>query len=237
MQRGKDSVRYRVSRFAKGRIRYVLALVTAWLLATVSVAWAAPVTDNIVPVGGFGAPPCETDPDGGDGILSCLTDNSDVYYYMDSSGEYELESEDRFRVQSTLSDEFSPTDLAIHYDSTPVFSGSGETDIVYQEGSTNLDADVNGVTWCNDSAANESSGQYALWECDQQYIRIRGNGHYTFEITCHETGHAVGLVHGNDASPSVSNGNNALACMTQPVENLILGVSNTESINNVYPAP
>ena len=57
----------------------MLALVTAWLLATVSVAWAAPVTDNIVPVGGFGAAPCETDPDGGDGILNCLTDNSDVY--------------------------------------------------------------------------------------------------------------------------------------------------------------
>ncbi|MDX3696602.1 hypothetical protein PV726_41365 [Streptomyces europaeiscabiei] len=218
----------------KGRAQFVLALASAWLLATASVAWATPVTDNIVPVGGFGAPMCSNDPDGGDGTVDCLTDNSDVYYYMDSSGEYELESEDRTVVTGTLHDEYSPTDLAIHYDSTPVFSGSGETDIVYQEGSTNLDADSDGVTWCNDSG--EGSGTYAVWECDQQYVRIRGNGHYTYGLTCHETGHAVGLVHGYDASPALNNGTNSLGCMTTPVETFDLGASNTESINDVYPA-
>jgi hypothetical protein len=223
-----------VARFTKGRAQCVLALVSAWILATAGVASAEPVTDNIVPVGGFGAPACSADPDGGDGTVDCLTDNSHVYYYMDSSGEYELESRDRNIVTETLRDEFSPTDLAIHYDSSPVFSGSGETDIIYQEGSTNLDADIDGVTWCNDSG--EGSGTYAAWECDQQYIRMRGNDEITHGLACHETGHAVGLVHGSAAYPSISDGNNSLGCMTTPIETYDLGASNTESINDVYPA-
>ncbi|MHC5260812.1 hypothetical protein ACYSUO_23260 [Streptomyces sp. UC4497] len=213
-----------------------LALAVAGVLVISGPAVAAPVTDNIVPTGsvGPGTPGCTTDPDGGDGSLDCLTDNATVYYYMDSGGEYELESEDRHYVQETFRTEFSPTDLEIHYDSNPTFSGSGETDIIYQEGSTNLDSDSDGVTWCNDGGDPD----LARFECDQQYIRIRGNGTYSYDMACHETGHAVGLTHGSDAYPAISDHNNALACMTtSPVETWSLGSSNTQNINAVYNKP
>jgi hypothetical protein len=65
-------------------------------------------------------------------------DNRDVYFYMDSHGEYMLEDVDRRTVNAAIDGEYRPTDLAFHYDYTPVFRGSGETDIVYQEGSTGL---------------------------------------------------------------------------------------------------
>ncbi|MQS37714.1 hypothetical protein FFZ77_19395 [Streptomyces katsurahamanus] len=172
------------------------------------------------------------DPDGGDGSVDCLTDNADVYYYMDSVGAFELESPDRAAVSSTMSNEYAPTNLAIHYDSTPVFSGSGETDIIYQEGSKNLSENSIGVTWCEDGG--EGSGRYALWECDQQYIRIRGNGTYDTSVACHETGHAVGLTHGMDAIPVKGNNEPRLGCMVTSDWNNNLGSSNVANINSVY---
>jgi hypothetical protein len=190
--------------------------------------------DNIVPV----LRPGDVTPSGcGAGDLSiCLTDNSAVYYYMDSSGEFELEADDKSDVRDVLSSEYSPTHLAIHYDSNPVFEGGGETDIVYQEGSKGLDDDADGMAWCN-AKGNET------WECDQQYVRIRGgtgnSGTYRNSgLICHETGHAVGLVHGVHANPPVGNENDGLGCMQTPVNSgERLGSNNRENINSVYPAP
>lgn len=212
-----------------------LALAAACLLIATDVAWAAPVTDNIVPIGGFGAPFCMNDPDGGDGSVDCLTDNADVYFYMDSSGEFELEARDKNIVNSALRSEYGPTDLAITYDYSPVFSGSAETDIIYQEGSKNIDSDAIGVSWCNDSSGGD--GTYSVWECDQQYVRIRGNDTIDLAVACHESGHAVGLTHGSDADPKVSNSNSVLGCMTTPSNYTTLGSSNASNINFVYDKP
>ncbi|MGP3938399.1 hypothetical protein [Streptomyces sp. 6N106] len=170
---------------------------------------------------------CRDDPDGGDGLVSCQTDNAEVYYYMDSGGKYELESPDRTIVINMLRDEYAPTALARHYDSSPVFSGDGETDIIYQEGSTNISSSSDGVTWCNDAYDNQ--------RCDQQYIRIRGNGYYTPGVSCHETGHAVGLTHGRQASPMLSQTDSRLGCMQTPTAfGTGLGASNRENINATY---
>ncbi|MET8538635.1 hypothetical protein ABZV67_45025 [Streptomyces sp. NPDC005065] len=146
---------------------------------------------------------------------------------MDSGGEYELESPDRLAVTTTMGNEFSPTDLVIQLDSSPVFSGSGETDIIYQEGSTNLSENVIGVTWCNDAVGDGI-------RCDQQYIRIRGNGTYDTSVACHETGHAVGLVHGDGANPRLGNEDSRLGCMIKDGWNNDLGSNNTGNINKVY---
>ena len=124
----------------------------------------------------------------------CRTDNSTVTYYMDSSGEYELETADRTAVHGALA-RYNNLDPTITYDSTPVFSGSGETDFVYQEGSFGLEDYVKGITWCNDP----QDGTRHL--CDQHYIRIRGAGNYTETTAGHESGHAFGLTHGQQASP------------------------------------
>lgn len=207
-----------------GRLAVILTLLIAGNVIAAGFAWAA-VTNNLVPTANY-SPYCNEP-----GIVTngtvCQTDNADVYYYMDSNGEYELEAEDKDVVRDMLSGQYAPTHLVIHYDSTPVFSGSGETDIIYQEGSVSGSAD--GTTWCNDDSPS------AYYECDQQYVRIQGAGSYTPGLSCHETGHAVGLLHGNLAAPKLSNDDNALGCMQTPVSfSEPLGDNNRDNINRVY---
>jgi len=64
------------------------------------------------------------------------------------------------------------------------------------------------IAWCNDAVTDT--------RCDQHYNAYRsdtpGRG-----LACHESGHAVGLTHGSDASPKVSNGENSLGCSQEPV--------------------
>ncbi|MEE1942427.1 hypothetical protein V1L54_24000 [Streptomyces sp. TRM 70361] len=215
----------------RGRRRTAGGLAFSAVVLTVGVgagtAWAA-VTDNIFPTSNAWGT-CSNDPDGGDGDVTCLTDNSQLTYYMDSSGTYELESPDRTAVRSTMNNDYAPTDLSVSYDSSPAFSGNAETDVVYQEGSTNLPSSADGVTWCNDAVDNDAL------ECDQQYVRIRGNGHYTRGLSCHETGHAVGLLHGNQAYPALSKTDSRLGCMVTPVgAGTGLGSNNRDNINSMY---
>ncbi|MGH3384357.1 MAG: hypothetical protein ACRDO1_07255 [Nocardioidaceae bacterium] len=204
-----------------------MILAVAGTLLAAGVAWATHI-DNIVPTATYNHACDEGSVDGG-GTL-CRTDNGAVYYYMDSNGDFELEAGDRSVVRNMLSAQYSPTDLAIHYDSTPVFSGSGETDIIYQEGAVPGSAD--GINWCNDDSPSPT------YECDQQYIRIQGAGDYTPGLSCHETGHAVGLTHGAQASPVVSQTNDALGCMQTPVSfSEPLGANQSSNINAVYARP
>lgn len=164
------------------------------------------------------------------GLSICLSDNSKVTYYMDSRGEFKLESVDKGKVRRVLSRDFAPTDLSIRYASNPSFSGGAETDIVYQEGSAGIDDDADGRTWCNDKLPR--------FRCDQQYVRIRGNGAYTYGLACHETGHAVGLVHGRNAQPAVGQRAARLGCMKTPVEDAQrLDGMNKRNINRTYPLP
>lgn len=153
------------------------------------------------------------------------TDNSNVSYYMDSNGAFELEQEDKQIVNSMLDLRYRPTDLAFSYDSSPTFSGSGETDTIWQEGAVSGSAE--GRTWCDDPVGE--------FRCDQHYIRIEGGGSYTLSLTCHEMGHAVGLTHGSDAAPSVSDTNSNLHCMKTPTGGTsTLGAHNRNQINAVY---
>lgn len=182
-------------------------------------------TDNLVPTGSYHAP-CTK---GGAGYGPvCLTDNSKVYYYMDSGGAGELESVDRQIVSSMLSAQYSPTHLQIHYDSTPVFSGSGETDIVYQEG--DLPSPYIGYTWCDDPVAT--------YVCDQTVVRMQGAGTISPGLSCHETGHAVGLTHGSEAYPRRDNNASVLGCMQGDYAYYQdLGANQVRNINSYYPLP
>lgn len=209
------------------RRRRVMAIITTGfisLFAVTTAAWAA-ATDNMFPTAHTGGT-CWTGMDYG---APCQTDNKAVYFYMDSHGEYELESPDRSMVNKIIDREYRPTDLAFHYDSSPVFSGSGETDIVYQEGSTGLSDNAVGTTWCNAAGGDG-------YDCDQQYIRIRGYGNYDEGTTCHETGHAVGLQHGNNSSPQLSNTDDDLGCMVTPTSSgwPFLLSNNIENIDATY---
>jgi hypothetical protein len=182
----------------------------------------------LVPTGRFDTHCHEGSPGNGQ---TCQTDNVGVTFYMDSNGEFELESPDRADVNAGIDQNYRPTDLTFTYDSTPSFSGDAETDIVYQEGT--LPDGYDGYTWCNDAI-----GFYTSYKCDQHYIRIRGAGVYTEGIVCHETGHAVGLVHGEDTTSGYGNQDSThMGCMVKS------GVSATATIrsgqvadiNDVYP--
>lgn len=204
----------------------VVGMVTVVLVAitvTSGEAWAA-YCDNLYPTGNTQGG-CHNE-SGPNGSVTCRTDNGDVYFYMDSHDTFKLETVDRNKVFETWSKDYRPTVLTGTYDSTPTFSGGGETDIIYQEGSSGVPDSADGVTWCNDAVDRDSV------RCDQQFIRIRGNGRYTRGLTCHETGHAIGLVHGSVASPRRSNSDYRLGCMRTPVgANQALGANNRDNIN------
>lgn len=165
----------------------------------------------------------------GDGPV-CRTDNNFLTYYMDSSGTYELESIDRTEVSSVMNSQYDTTDLIVSYDASPVFSGAGETDVIYQEGSTGLPTTADGVTWCNDPTDGTT------YLCDQQYIRIRGNGLYENSgLVCHETGHSVGLLHGAQSAPVTLNTSADLGCMQNPVfDGTPLGANQRDYVNGAY---
>lgn len=144
---------------------------------------------------------------------------------MDSAGDDELEASDKAMVDEVIDDEYRPTHLVMHYDSNPTFSGSGETDWYYQEQTVSGDAEGRAV--CNDP-------DWWTHECDQHYITIEP-GHWTHGLTCHESGHAAGLVHGDRASPEVGLQDSVLGCMRKSTTSgMTLGSNQIDRINANY---
>jgi hypothetical protein len=152
----------------------------------------------------------------------CKTDNSSLTYGYDSS----VTPDQRTVYQSVLNNQYNPTDLSVSFDSTPVLTGSSETDIVYKTG--NPGAGANGTTWCDDAVSGS--------QCDQHYIVVTSSRITSTSGTpCHETGHAVGLTHGGNSSPTVSDSNSNLECMRAPSGSITtLGAHNTAQINGEY---
>ncbi|MGW5875729.1 hypothetical protein ACWFMI_04120 [Nocardiopsis terrae] len=210
------------------RVAMVASLVMAASLCAAGVSWAA-ITDSMFPTANTPNDCWNQNPEAWDNV-PCQTDNASVYYYMDSADAFELERPDRDAVIDTMNYDYRPTDLTVTYDSTPSFSGTAETDIIYQEGRVSTKPpNVMGLTWCNDATNGWSV------ECDQQYVRIRGNGVYDRGIACHETGHAVGLQHGGLSSPKLSNSDYRLGCLVnEPSDNASLGSHNRSMINSTY---
>jgi hypothetical protein len=156
----------------------------------------------------------------------CQTDNNSLTYGFEST----LNSSQRTFVTSVIYNHFDPTDLNVSYQSTISYTGSSETDIVYQTGS--IPSGYIGATWCDDSSPGNN-------KCDQHYVRMTGSAVSPTSpdsgIPCHETGHAVGLTHGYNSYPQVANDNPNLECMmTAPGTNGNLGAHNIFQINSTY---
>jgi hypothetical protein len=214
----------RISLTVISRSAGLLLLVGVLLVIGGGVAWTSHI-DNMVPTINYDKSCAEGSVSGGGTV--CQTDNSTVSYYMTSSGSFALESDDKQDVQQVLANQYAPTDLTVNYDSTPTYSGSGETDIIYQEG--DVPGANTGRTWCNDDSLAPK------YICDQQYVRIEAGGAYTPGLTCHETGHAVGLVHGPDSYPAVALNHPDIGCMKKPTPvNEGLGGNQISNINNLY---
>jgi len=125
--------------------------------------------------------------------------------------------------------EFEPTVLNVEWE-RPVYEGDAETDIVYEMGE--IDSGADGITWCND-AKNGTD------ECDQHYVRFNVDGDLPSRgVICHESGHAVGLTHGDDASPPIDDLEPDLGCMQTPLfegTDYELGTHNADLIDSTYP--
>ena len=121
--------------------------------------------------------------------------------YRESS----ISSSGRATVSSALANNYDPTDLTVIYATSPVYAGSGETDIIYKAGA--LLYNLLGVTWCDNAVSN--------YGCDQHYVQFDSSD--PAQLTaCHETGHAVGLTHGDDAYPTLPNQDPDVGCMGTP---------------------
>lgn len=154
----------------------------------------------------------------------CRTDDAVLTWYAESSVE---SSTDRAVIQAVMSGQYAPTDLIVSESAAPSYTGSNETDIIYQEQSFTSGPNAIGTAWCDDATSSEI--------CDQHYIRYwYGSDVVPSEaLICHETGHAVGLTHGNNAGPKVGLNDHNLGCMGGS-GNGLLGQRNTLTINSTY---
>lgn len=195
-------------------------IAAALLLGGVQLATAASAFayDNMYPTSNYG-PICL---DGGPGDPFCQTDNAGVTYFAESS----IGTIGRGNIIDNATGQLDPTDLNTEYDPYPSYSGSAETDIIYQS-SYDIPDDLLGLTWCNDAVNTE--------DCDQAYVRVLA-GNPSHALICHETGHAVGLTHGDDASPKVDpETTTSLGCMRNPLTtDQTLGSHNVSEINATY---
>ncbi len=195
---------------------WVTATVAGLFMVGPAVAFAVSSTDNLVPTANYDHY-CSSD-------VVCKTDNASVYFYFDSGGTNALESDDKSKANYVIDNDYRPTDLSFHYDSTPTFSGSGETDWYVQEAT--VSGDANGMAICDDP-------ETLSYECDQHHITVEPGS--TYGLFCHEFGHAVGLTHGAEASPKVSQTDPVLGCMKTPVGTYdSLGSNQVTRINNNY---
>lgn len=116
----------------------------------------------------------------------------------------------------TLFGSYNTTDVGpVSELSSPKTSGSVETDIIYKY--RDLGPGTYGRAECDDNSIGGN-------RCDQFYVYFNyvfSNANdqqswyttFTRALACHETGHAVGLTHGAEAYPSISNQNSSLHCM------------------------
>lgn len=181
-------------------------------------ALAATVTDNMYPTANY-KPVC-FDGSRTSGTF-CQTDNSSLTVYRGSSS---LTDDNKHSIGLTLNDSYAGTDFTVTFQSSPVTTGSSETDIVYEKGP--VAGGALGITWCNDAVSST--------KCDQHYIRFSTGSGVAQGTACHETGHAVGLTHPTEASPRLGASDLRLGCMTNYVESKYLGSNNVSQINNTY---
>lgn len=158
---------------------------------------------------------------GGDTDIGfCQTDNSSVTWHAQSS----VTATGRSNIANRMSNQFAPTDLNVSQTNSPSYSGGSETDIIYQQGTSGVSQD--GVAWCNDGVTSIA--------CDQHYVRFR-SATPGRSIACHETGHTIGLTHGNDADPRQSQTYSEFGCMKTPTGGTqVLTATLTSQINATY---
>ena len=234
-----ESRSVRLARLARWTsISLCLGLVMFSSGATIADATNAP--DNIVPTATAPAGCSRGGALESNRSVVCQTDNASVSWWLEQSieGPHPTTSPNDTRAETeinrVMNGSFQNTILHTFYDSSPVFSGPGETDVVYRSNPRDFnDPNRNwiGYTWCDDVATGGNA-----YDCDQQYINLLNVNTTSTALACHETGHSVGLTHGQDAAPVTPNDANVMYCMENPIDDNrnILGPNNVGNINIVY---
>jgi hypothetical protein len=209
-----------------------VAIIACATLATVSapIAWAADSTyaDNILPTSRFSGCSTATGIQGNAG--PCLTDNATLGFWMESEIDSTSSSDTSAEAQinATMSRSYDGTDLNTAYDSSPTFSGIGETDVIFRSHLHEFtDTNTVGYYFCNDSEGST---------CDQGYVNLRSVNYssaYMRALACHETGHAVGLLHPNDSSPAKSMTDTRFECMMNSPMSSHYGLGADPNIVNI----
>lgn len=202
----------------KRRTIFVIGAASAALVAGTTVVQAS-FTDNMYPTGNY-SPSCR---DGEMYDTFCQTDNRTLTVYRASN----LSSAEKSTISRAVKDYYGPTDLVVKIESHGVTEGGSETDIIYK--AKRLARGKIGITWCDDAVTSR--------KCDQHYIAFNSNhadiGALNKSDVCHETGHAVGLTHGPDASPATGLYDDRLGCMSYN-DVFRLGANNKDHINATY---
>ena len=203
----------------KARQRLGSAISYIVLLGFLAIGTACSV-DNMYPTLNY-SPPCRS---GGyeQGAWYCMTDGRDVRYWYHGS----ISLGDVGSIEQALHGSFGTTILGVSLDANPTFSGAGQTDIIYIEGA-GVPSSWYGMTYCTHALTSTV--------CDQHYVRFRTGLAVQRSHACHETGHAVGLTHGHDAYPNISNLAPELRCLRNPNPGDIgLGSFNADQIDAAY---
>ncbi len=154
--------------------------------------------------------------------IYCHTDNASFTYFRESS----LNSTAKGNIATILSEKYNPTDLNVIHESPPAYTGGAETDVIYQVNSSAVPWYAQATTWCDDPIDSV--------KCDQHYVAFKSNDvAINNAIACHETGHTVGLTHGEDAYPPMSSTDSNLGCLAVPSP-YSLPVHQTSQINAIY---
>ena len=172
------------------------------------------------------------DPDCENGQL-CLADSRIHTVYVEPLGPKMTAA-----TEFTLNVYENNTDLdVIYHDSSNVkYSGSWETDIIYVNRNS-LPDNVWGRAVCDDSSPGNSKCDqfYVLYHADKIDADMPDDVRRQRSLACHETGHTLGLLHGGNADPSVSNTQYALRCMRTPLQSdPFLGAHTKDVINRNY---
>jgi hypothetical protein len=168
------------------------------MVGTAAVAFAAPSQPKSI----FPNPNTDGTCDKNQGL--CQTDNRTITYYSYAS----LDSAARGRVDAQMTYVANNTVFTTSKDGSPTLTGTSETDFVFaQDASKMPNTSTVGITLCDDPVGTLT--------CDQTYMYFRSTSPDR-PLICHESGHAAGLTHGEDAYPAVSNGEDILNCLQDP---------------------
>lgn len=169
---------------------------------------------------------CTNGSQNGDGI--CQTDNEDLRVFAEDS----LTSVEEGQIADVLERDYTPTVFDVEWDEDPVYDGDTETDIIYTSGPWDGQGGTLGYAYCDDAKGGTD-------ECDQHYVVFDEDDVLTNRVVCHETGHAVGLTHGEDAYPEQNDISRVLGCMVTGAtdRDQTLGAHNFDQIKATYPEP